>query len=336
MEVIYLSKFMQPAAIPPCVATIGFFDGVHLGHQYLLRQVADDAHRHGLASAVITFGDHPRQVLQTDYRPLLLTTTEERLASLSTTGISYCLVLPFDRDMASLSARMFMDEILRKTVQVKRLHIGYDHRFGHDRTEGFEQYVGYGRELGIEVVREDGLHVADLAYAQSLDIAPETAISSSLVRRMLLEGRVREASVLLGRHYHLTGRVVNGEHEGRHLGYPTANIDLQDSCKLVPAAGAYSVLAVEGTLCAAPTLDQGHHAMMNIGTRPTFGDGHPQSLEVHILNFTGDLYDQCLSVFFVDRLRGERRFNSPADLAAQLDKDVILAERQLKAAAKSD
>ena len=335
MEVIDLSQLKHPSGVPSCVATIGFFDGVHLGHQYLLSRVAEDARRHGLASAVITFSDHPRQVLQSDFRPQLLTTTEERLALLSTTGIGYCVVLPFTRDLSSLSARAFMDEILRQTVHVKRLHIGYDHRFGHDRTEGFDRYVAYGRELGIEVVREDGLRVADLSHDASLNVAPETALSSSLIRRLLLDGRVQEASLLLGRPYHLAGRVVNGEHEGRHLGYPTANIDLQSSSKLVPAAGAYSVIAVEGAHSFPPPTAQCHHAMMNIGTRPTFGDGHPQTLEVHILNYSGNLYDQHLSVFFVDRLRGEKRFDSLAELTAQLDKDVIMAEQQLNAASKT-
>lgn len=320
MEVIYLNKSLENAELPPCAATIGFFDGVHRGHQYLLSRVADDARSHGLASMVITFGEHPRQVLQSDYRPHLLTTTEERLALLASTGVDYCMVLPFDIDMAALSARSFMDTVLKQTLHVERLHIGYDHHFGHDRTEGFEQYVGYGRDLGITVVHEEGLRLSAFMQQVPANLSGETAVSSSLVRRLLSEGFVDEAAFLLGRFYDITGRVVGGAHEGRLLGYPTANLDLCDSYKLVPSPGVYAVFA-----------QNGQPAMMNIGIRPTYGEGHPQTLEVHILNFSANLYGQQLTVRFVSRLRGERRFDSPSALADQLCADACEASRRLQA-----
>ena len=163
------------------------------------------AHSHGLASMVITFGEHPRQVLQSDYCPHLLTTPEERLSLLSTTGVDCCVVLPFDLEMASLSARSFMDTVLKQTLHVERLHIGYDHHFGHDRSEGFEQYVGYGRDLGITVVHEEGLRLSAFMNQIPANLSGETAVSSSLVRRLLSEGLVDEAAILLGRFYDITG-----------------------------------------------------------------------------------------------------------------------------------
>lgn len=323
MEIIYLNKSLENVELPPCAATIGFFDGVHRGHQYLLNRVAADAHSHGLASMVITFGEHPRQVLQSDYRPHLLTTPEERLSLLSTTGVDCCVVLPFDLEMASLSARSFMDTVLKQTLHVERLHIGYDHHFGHDRSEGFEQYVGYGRDLGITVVHEEGLRLSAFMNQIPANLSGETAVSSSLVRRLLSEGLVDEAAILLGRFYDITGRVVGGAHEGRQLGYPTANLDLCCSSKLVPSAGVYAVL-----------VQNGQPAMMNIGTRPTYGEGHPQTLEVHILNFSADLYGQQLTVHFVSRLRGERRFDSPSALAEQLCADARETSRRLRVASQ--
>lgn len=296
----------------PCVATIGFFDGVHRGHRYLIRQVTDTARRSGLESVVITFDRHPRRVLDNAYRPLLLSTFAEKTALLASTGVDRCVVLPFSRAMASLSARDFMSSVLRDRLGVRVLVTGYDNRFGHNRSEGFDDYVDYGRELGIDV-------------QQALPLAVDGVdVSSSVVRSLLQEGEAAMAAMCLGYPYMLSGTVVSGRRIGRGLGFPTANMQPDDADKLVPAPGVYAV-RVE--------LDDGggpRPAMMNIGRRPTF-DGGDVTLEAHIFGFSGDIYGKRMGVSFVNRLRAERKFRSPAELAAQLRADAVEAQAILAA-----
>lgn len=294
-------------------ATIGFFDGVHRGHQYLIGQLKELAAGHGMATMAVTFATHPRRVLQSDWQPQLLSTTDEKLRLLQATGIDRIEVLAFDRQMAALPARDFMAQVLRDRLGVSLLLTGYDNRFGCRRQgEGFADYVAYGRELGIGVVQALPLVGAD-----------GRGISSSLVRQCLSEGRVADARQCLGRPYALQGRVVDGCHIGRQMGFPTANLQIDDPQKMLPLAGAYAVYAC---------LDDGREhvpAMMNIGMRPTF-DGQQQTIEVHLLHFSGDLYGRRLTVELVERLRGERRFASADELSAQLMADAGRAEELLK------
>ena len=287
----------------PCVATLGFFDGVHRGHQHLIRQVTEAARRLGLDATVVTFDVHPRQALQEGFQPRLLNTFNERLIRLATTGADNSAILHFDRAMASLSAREFMEKVLRDQLGVRQLILGYDHRFGHDRSEGFDDYVRYGHELGIEVVRSDVFLV---------DGQP---VSSSAIRKVLAEGDVEKAYTLLGYRYPLVGTVVEGFQQGRRLGFPTANINLPGEGKIVPAPGVYAVGArVEHSM-------EMKRAVMNIGSRPTF-DGHKLTLETHIINYDADLYGERLVVNFAHRLRDERHFASPGELALQMREDV--------------
>lgn len=286
----------------PCVATIGFFDGVHRGHQFLIANVMEEAKRAGLASLVITFDRHPRQVLNQDYQPRLLTTLERKLQLISLTGVDNIAVLRFSKEMASLTARNFMGQVLANHLNVKTLVIGYDNRFGHDRTEGFDDYVAYGRELGIQVVQ---------AKSYTLD---NMRVSSSLIRSFLEGGEVEMAAHCLNRAFELSGTVGKGFQEGRKLGFPTANLDLGDSSLLIPKDGVYAVwAAVDGHSSLFP-------AMMDIGSRPTFG-GSRLSLEVNIIGFHGNLYGKRLKVQFVSRVRDNRKFDSAESLAEQLRKD---------------
>lgn len=295
----------------PCVATVGFFDGVHRGHRYLLRHVIDEARAAGMEAAVVTFDRHPRQVLHSDFQPRMLTTTEEKLALLAQTGIDTCALLPFDERMASLSARDFMGQVLLGRLCVRRLVIGYDNRFGHNRAEGFDDYVGYGRELGIAVEQWQPMEVGGVS------------VSSSVVRSLLLAGEVEMAGRGLGYRYTLGGTVAHGRHVGTRMGFPTANIVPADACKLVPAGGVYAAEArVEGGLRPLP-------AMVNIGRRPTFDDG-PVSIEAHLIGFSGDLYGRSVSLAFAARLRDERKFRTAAELASQLRRDLEAAERKLR------
>lgn len=300
MLTIYPGKKILP--VKPCVATIGFFDGVHRGHRFLIERLKEDAKAAGLESTVITFERHPRQVLSSDYQPKLLTTFEEKRLLLSRTGVDNCAVLQFDRQMAQMTAREFMERVLAGLLNVKRLYIGYDHRFGHNREEGFEDYVRYGRELGIEVLQNTAFDLEGVN------------VSSSVIRSFLQEGEVEMAARCLGYPYFVSGKVMPGVQEGRKLGFPTANIEVTAE-KLIPASGVYAVTArLEGSAALKP-------AMMNIGTRPTFGENE-QTLEVHILDFEDNIYGKELLVSFAHRLRGERKFRSAEDLADQLRKDA--------------
>lgn len=307
METIYLKE--TPGKAVACVATVGMFDGVHRGHQHVIGKVVEKAQEMGISSTVITFDKVPRQVLDPSYHPQLLTTLKEKETVISQLGVDTLVVLPFTKEMAGLSAQAFMQQILRDQLQTEVLITGYDNRFGHDRTEGFDDYVRYGQEMGMQVLRGD---------AQMMDDG-ERPVSSSVIRQLLAEeGRVDLMPHYLTRFYQLRGTVKPGEHIGHQLGYPTANLEPDDADKLVPAPGVYAVwVTLEGEL-------QARAAMMNIGTRPTF-DGHHQTLEVNILDFEGDLYGQTVCVSFVSRLRAERRFESPEALTAQLvmDKEQV-------------
>lgn len=291
----------------PYVATIGFFDGVHRGHQYLISRLMEQAAAAGMPSMVITFDRHPREVLGSNYQPRMLSTLSEKLQRLRQTGVDRCEVLSFTPQLAALTAREFMQHVLKEQLNVGKLYIGYDNRFGHNREEGFDDYVRYGREMGIEVIHNDAFQLN------------QVNISSSVVRSFLDEGEVELANQCLGYNYTVEGGVVDGVQEGRKMGFPTANIEPSYALKLIPAPGVYAVkVRVEGT-------DEWLSGMMNIGTRPTFGE-NKLSLEVHILHFSGNLYGRTLAVSFVKRLRAERRFSSPSALRNQLIRDEQAVE----------
>ena len=296
----------------PCVATIGFFDGVHRGHQFLIANVREEARKAGLPSLVITFDRHPRQVLSQDYQPRLLTTLDRKLQLLSLTGVDNVAVLHFTKEMAALSARDFMQQILHDKLNVRELIIGYDNRFGHNRAEGFDDYVGYGKEIGIQVRQATPFAVGDIK------------VSSSLTRSFLEGGEVEMATRCLGRPYELSGMVVKGFQQGRKLGFPTANLDTGNSGLLIPKGGVYAVKAsIDNHQRLLP-------AMMDIGTRPTY-EGTRLSLEVNIFNFHGSLYGKRLTVQFFKRIRDDRKFESIEDLAAQLQKDKESVTKFFKA-----
>lgn len=300
---------MEP--MNPCVATIGFFDGVHRGHQYLIRKLIADARAEGMESTVITFDLHPRKVLQSDYQPRMLSTLSEKLLLLSKTSVDNTALLHFDEEMARMTAREFMEQILRDKLNVRKLYIGYDHRFGHDRKEGFDDYVRYGRELGMEVV---------LSQAFELN---GVNVSSSVVRSFLEAGEVEMAEMCLGYPYTIVGKVVKGYQEGRKMGFPTANLDTTGFDKLIPASGVYAVKArLENSM-------EMKRAMMNIGVRPTFG-GTETTLETYILNFGEDIYGKMMLVSFAHRIREEQRFPSAEALREQLERDEKMVEEQFE------
>ena len=290
----------HPQALTPSVATIGFFDGVHLGHRHLINQVKMAASLNGWCSSIITFPVHPRQVIQSDYQPSLLSSPEEKIELLASTGIDNCILLPFTRELSQLTAWEFM-QLLYDQYKVRMLVIGYDHRFGHNRAETFEDYCRYGRELGIHIMQAT-------AYTQEQD-----KVSSSVIRRALLSGEVSTATKYLGYPYFMQGTIVSGYQVGRKIGFPTANLQVDFPNKLIPAIGVYAVrVSVNG---------QSYRGMLNIGHRPTLNNGTDLSIEVHILDFEGDIYHQPMRIEFVDFLRPEAKFNSVDELTLQIQKD---------------
>ena len=296
----------------PSAATIGCFDGVHRGHQSLVKLLLRESGQRGLMPMVITFDRQPRQLFDPSFQPQLLSTMEEKVACLETLGIKQIVVLPFTKELATLSAEAFIRQVLWEQLGVHLLVTGYDNRFGHDRSEGFDDYVRYGRSLGMEVLK---------GHVEMMN--ERSAVSSTVLRQLLTEqGRVDLMPTYLTRPYSMTGHVVSGEHIGQTLGFPTANLELDNAEKLIPANGAYAVWA---------SLDDGSRmpAMMNIGTRPTF-DGHRQTLEVHILKEVGNIYGRRLTIAFVCRLREERRFENREALMAQLNEDKTAALNTLK------
>ena len=292
--------------VPECAATIGVFDGVHAGHRQVIRQMMDEAQQHGYKSMVITFDKLPQQLFVPGFQPQLITTLDEKIQLLEELGIDYLVVLPFDMQIAQLTAREFMTQILHEHLNVKALCIGYDNQFGRGRMETFDDYVEYGKALGMRVFK------AIEVQFEGFDVP----VSSSLIRHMIAEeGKVFETSQMLKHYYKLTGSVVAGEHIGTGLGYPTANVVPDNAEKLIPADGVYAVWAsIEG--------GEPMQAMMNIGKRPTF-DGKQRTLEVHIFDFEGVLYGKQIAVSFAHIVRYERYFSSAEELKRQIKKDEV-------------
>lgn len=300
---------LQEINFSATAVTIGFFDGVHKGHAALLARLVEQAKERGLESVVVTFSTHPREALNANYVPKLITLNEERYKLLEKQGIDYCVVLPFSSEISGKSFKQFMDDYLIEKLNTKYLLIGHDHHFGCDRFNGFEQYKQYGEEKGIVVEREDVFKIKDIV------------VSSSYVRREILEGNVSGAKDALGYDYFIEGTVIPGFKLGKSIGFPTANVAITDVRKLLPAAGVYAVTVnVEG-------YSKPMKSMLYVGARPTFVNmSETKSIEVHIFDFNDEIYKKKIKVNFKQFIREEQKFDTPAKLASQLNKDkqVIL------------
>ena len=291
----------------PCAATIGSFDGVHLGHMAMLGELRAAAASKGLPLMVVTFATHPRRLFDKECAPFLLTPLSEKVRHLEAAGVDICVLLNFDHAMAALSAERFMREVLVERLGVQLLAVGYDHHFGKPATgEGLEQYIAMGKEMGVEVF---GTHPF---------VVDGVAVSSSAVRRALSGGDVALAARLLGRDYVLQGTVVHGAGIGRVLGFPTANISPADNEQVLPLDGVY-----ETDVMVGGNLFKG---VMNIGVKPTVS-GKERTIEVHIIDFAGDIYNNNIAVRFVRRLRGEQSFDNVNALRFQIEVDVARVKR---------
>ncbi|MDR0543556.1 MAG: riboflavin biosynthesis protein RibF [Dysgonamonadaceae bacterium] len=299
METIYITD--SPQIEYETLATVGFFDGVHRGHRYLINRMKERSQVTGLKTAIITFPVHPRKVLQQDYQPKLLNSFEERLQHLASTGINYCYVIDFTREFSETGARDFIQQILCKKLRIKELLIGYDHKFGKGRADTFEQYAAYGQSCGMKVHQAAKLPESD------------GHTSSTAIRRLLSEGQVWKVAAALSYPYGLKGEVVHGNHLGRTIGFPTANLDLNDKDKMIPCEGVYAVdVEIEG---------KQYKGMAYIGKRPTVASAGEQRIEVHIFDFDKDIYGQQLRIEFMNFLRPDIRFENLEQLKEQLTRD---------------
>ncbi len=295
-------------AIEPTAATIGSYDGVHKGHIAMIKELRCAAAERGLPITVITFMRHPRILFGAECEPFLLTTNKEKAALLEQLGVERCIFLDFDSYMAAMTAERFMGEILKEKLGVKLLAVGYDHHFGTPQDgEGIEDYIAYGEKLGIEVF-------------QTAQYAPNGSnLSSSAVRRALSAGDIEIAQRLLGRPYSLEGTVTHGAALGREIGFPTANIIVSEEMKMLPKDGVYEV--------AVTVAGNRYKGVMNIGIKPTLQGVDLRTAEVHILDFSEDIYGYKIAVSFLRRLRDEIPFNSINDLKLQIGVDVARVKR---------
>lgn len=298
---VYRSIADVPAGFGPSALTIGVFDGVHRGHQALMRTVVERARERGATPAVVTFDKHPLEVVAPGKEPPMLTTLEQRARVMGAVGIEALIVLPFDDDLRGLDPEAFVREILVERLGAVHVVVGANFRFGHNQAGTIETLNDLGHRYGF----------ATTIFA--LQMGEDDVVSSTMIRRHLAAGEVEKVAGELDRPFVLIGEVERGANRGAGLGFPTANLRI-DRRMLLPAIGVYA---------GWTTIDGRRYAVAtNVGVNPTFGDREDPIVEVHILDFVGDLYGQTLEVAFTHRLRDEQRFDTVADLVAQMTADV--------------
>lgn len=292
----------KPLSIQRPVVTSGTFDGVHTGHRKIIHRIMELADDINGESVILTFEPHPRLILAPHDTSLrLLTTLDEKLELLEYMGIAHTLIIPFNREFAALSSQQFVQNVLIGTLHTHSLVIGYDHQFGRNREGSFANLKKLSSSLGF--------HVEEIP-AQDVD---NVHVSSTKIRQALLDGNVQAAARYLSYPYQLRGTVVDGSKIGRTLGYPTANIQINNNLKLIPAIGIYAVkVEIEGQL---------FHGMMSIGRRPTIEDTEKISLEVYIFEMNKNLYGQSLIIYMIERMRDEVKYNNVEELKQQLQFD---------------
>ncbi len=284
-----------------CVATVGSFDGIHLGHRRIFETVKNIAQQKNLPEVIITFRQHPRFIVQPGYKFKLLTTVDEKIELIESLGIGMLQFLNFDKKMASLTAEEFVKHYLVERLNVKSLIVGFNHKFGKRRGAGYEELTLFGSKYGFDVLRvEPVLYKGD-------------PISSSRIRHSLENCILEEANDMLGYNYFFTGKVVQGKKVGQKIGFPTANLNI-DKRKLLPCPGVYAVYVhIDSTI---------HKGVLNYGRRPTIENDVNPIPEVHIISYAGNLYGKSIKVRFVKFLRKEKRFDSTEALRQQISRDI--------------
>lgn len=282
------------------IVTLGTFDGVHLGHNVILDKICNIAKQENLESVLLTFFPHPRLIVSNDSEIKMLNTMAEKAMLLEQKGIQNFIIHPFDKLFSELSPREFVEQVLIKQLNIHKIIIGYDHKFGKNRAADFNDLIAFGKEFGFEVEEISAKQVN------------EVSVSSTKIRNSLLEGNISLANAYLGYSYMLSGIVVKGNQLGRTIGFPTANIEIPENYKLIPKNGVYIVTAIVNK----KTI----FGMMNIGVKPTLGE-NLLSIEVHLLQFSEDIYGQEIQVNVIERLRDEQKFESFESLKSQLEID---------------
>ena len=286
----------------PSVVTIGTFDGVHIGHKKIIERLIDTARQGDLESVILTFFPHPRMVLQHDTDIKLINTIEERAKILEETGLDSLVIHPFTKEFSRMTAGEYVHQMLIASLNVRHVIIGYDHRFGRNRNSNIVDLASYGMQNNFTV---------EEISKQDID---DVAVSSTKIRQALLEGDIELANKYLGYQFMLTGRVVKGKALGRKLNYPTANLHIEESYKLIPKNGVYVVQSkIDSKM---------YYGMMNIGTNPTV-NGTSKTIETHFFDTEINLYDKKIQINLLKRIRDEKKFDSLEDLqeAMQLDED---------------
>lgn len=293
----------------PTVLTIGTFDGVHIGHKKIIEKLTKSASIENLESVILTFFPHPRMVLQKDSDLKLLNTIDEKIQLLEQSGLDTLIIHPFDKTFSELSAEEFVKQILIDKLNLKKIVIGYDHRFGKNRTAGIDELIVFGKKYGFEV---------EQISAQEID---EVSISSTKIRKALDNGEVALANSYLGYNYFFNATVIKGKQLGRTIGFPTANLQVSEEYKLIPKTGVYVVEVL--------LYNKSFKGMMNIGFNPTVSGAH-QTVEVNILNFNQDIYGKNIQVSLLEKIRDEQKFDSLEALKNQLANDKQTTENYFR------
>ncbi len=302
MELFY--GFDKIDALKPSAITIGTYDGVHKGHRKVLSALSSLSRQHGLASLIITLSPHPRIVLNSDSNVKLIDTEQEKYEKFGALGIDFTVVIPFDKDFARMSYKAFVEDLLVKRLNIDFFVFGKDHRFGHKRE---------GNLSALDALAKK--HQFNIKYVHTF-VQEGIDISSTKIRQALENGEVEKANMMLGQEFSLSALVVDGHKHGSCLGFPTANLFIDNPYKIIPAQGVYAVKVWHDGSC--------YKGMMNIGKNPTMKTDDKVSLEVHIFDFKKNIYNNILKVLFVKKIRDEIKFESPEALKAQLKKDKAI------------
>lgn len=297
-------KFNNP------ILTLGTYDGVHLGHQEIIRSLVEKAQKEGKESVLFTFDPHPRKVLYPESHSVkLVDTVEEKLVKLEKLGLDTVILFPFTKEFSRLSAMEFVRDVLVNQIGISEMHIGHDHHFGKNREGSFHELQELGELYHFDVYQLPAIAVE------------ETTISSTKIRNAILEGNVSYAASLLGTPFVLDGTVVKGQQIGRTIGYPTANIDLGNTEKIVPKNGVYAAKAILG--------EKLFHGVMNVGTRPTVANNGAVTIEIHLFDFSEEIYGQKMKIEVMQHIRDEKRFENIEDLKNQIQLDEVTARNYL-------
>lgn len=282
------------------ILTIGTFDGVHIGHNKILTKLVEESKKNNLSSLIMTFFPHPRMVLQKSQEIKMIDTIDEKIHLFEKTGVDNLIIQPFDENFSKIRAKEFVEEILVKKLKIKYIIIGYDHRFGKDR------------EASVDDLKKFGLNYMFTVEEIAAQEIHSIAISSTKIRNAILKGEIKKCNEYLGRNFMLTGEVVYGDGLGKKINFPTANIKIPETYKIIPKNGVYLVKAIINS--------EIYFGMMNIGVRPTIG-GKNKSLEIHFFNFKDNIYNKTISVEIICKIRDEEEFSSIDELKIQLKKD---------------